>query len=182
MFFLAILIGIASPTVYAENKEQDNHTFTQPFQNKTISLTGTSVRSTMYFTKIDYWDVKSIIQYDLPNHTIKNNQTSDLTVAVNGVKFYSWRPENTTGIQQKTIEIPLELIKETNTLTVEGQIINQAGNDMYNLIETPANWLTMYEGSNVNFQYDLQLPENTIHSFIIILWEQTRLRINTVLF
>ncbi len=25
--------------------------FTQPFQNKTISLTGTSVRSTMYFTK-----------------------------------------------------------------------------------------------------------------------------------
>lgn len=55
---LAILIGIASPTVYAENKEQDNHTFTQPFQNKTISLTGTSVRSTMYFTKIDYWDVK----------------------------------------------------------------------------------------------------------------------------
>ena len=34
------------------NKEQDNHTFTQPFQNKTISLTGTSVRSTMYFTKL----------------------------------------------------------------------------------------------------------------------------------
>ena len=38
LFFLAILIGVASPTVYAENKEQDNHTFTQPFQNKTISL------------------------------------------------------------------------------------------------------------------------------------------------
>ena len=52
LFFLAILIGVASPTVYAENKEQDNHTFTQPFQNKTISLTGTSVRSTMYFTKL----------------------------------------------------------------------------------------------------------------------------------
>lgn len=166
VFFLAILIGIASPTVYAENKEQDNHTFTQPFQNKTISLTGTSVRSTMYFTKIDYWDVKKAsfnMTYQITQ--LKNNQTSDLTVAVNGVKFYSWRPENTTGIQQKTIEIPLELIKETNTLTVEGQIINQAGNDMYNLIETPANWLTMYEGSNVNFQYDLQLPENTIHSF-----------------
>ena len=166
LFFLAILIGVASPTVYAENKEQDNHTFTQPFQNKTISLTGTSVRSTMYFTKIDYWDVKKAsfnMTYQITQ--LKNNQTSDLTVAVNGVKFYSWRPENTTGIQQKTIEIPLELIKETNTLTVEGQIINQAGNDMYNLIETPANWLTMYEGSNVNFQYDLQLPENTIHSF-----------------
>ena len=29
LFFLAILIGVASPTVYAENKEQDNHTFTQ---------------------------------------------------------------------------------------------------------------------------------------------------------
>ena len=125
---------------------------------------------------------KSIIQYDLPNHTIKNNQTSDLTVAVNGVKFYSWRPENTTGIQQKTIEIPLELIKETNTLTVEGQIINQAGNDMYNLIETPANWLTMYEGSNVNFNTIYNYQRIRFILFIIILWEQTRLRINTVLF
>ena len=135
LFFLAILIGVASPTVYAENKEQDNHTFTQPFQNKTISLTGTSVRSTMYFTKIDYWDVKASFNMTYQITQLKNNQTSDLTVAVNGVKFYSWRPENTTGIQQKTIEIPLELIKETNTLTVEGQIINQAGNDMYNLVK-----------------------------------------------
>ncbi|MFZ4356073.1 cellulose synthase, partial [Enterococcus gallinarum] len=83
LFFLAILIGIASPTVYAENKEQDNHTFTQPFQNKTISLTGTSVRSTMYFTKIDYWDVKKAsfnMTYQITQ--LKNNQTSDLTVAV----------------------------------------------------------------------------------------------------
>ena len=85
---------------------------------------------------------------------LKNNQTSDLTVAVNGVKFYSWRPENTTGIQQKTIEIPLELIKETNTLTVEGQIIN-----------------TIYNYQRIQFIL-----------FIIILWEQTRLQINTVLF
>ena len=39
-------------------------------------------------------------------------------MAVNGVKFYSWRPENTTGIQQRRLK-SLELIKETNTLTVE---------------------------------------------------------------
>ena len=36
VFFLAILIGVASPTVYAENKEQDNHTFTQPLQKLII--------------------------------------------------------------------------------------------------------------------------------------------------
>lgn len=163
---LVVLLFVGGTTVFAENTEQDNHTFTQPFQNKTVSLTGTSVRTTMYFTRIDYWNVKKAsfnMSYQITQ--LENKETSDLTVAVNGVKFFSWRPDNTTDIQNKTIEIPLELIQDTNVLTVEGQIINQSGKDMYNLIETPANWLTIYDGSNVNFQYDLILPEDTIHSF-----------------
>ena len=58
VFFLAILIGIASPTVYAENKEQDNHTFTQPFQNKTIYpilkfLKSLSISSICTFKRMD---------------------------------------------------------------------------------------------------------------------------------
>lgn len=55
---LGILFSAPVLAKAAENSEQDNHTFTQPFQNTTTSLTGTAVKATTYFTKIDYWDVK----------------------------------------------------------------------------------------------------------------------------
>ncbi|MFD2305453.1 cellulose biosynthesis cyclic di-GMP-binding regulatory protein BcsB [Enterococcus termitis] len=164
--FFSLLFVLNSRTVHAETLEQENHTFTQPFQNPTISLTGTSVKATMYFTKIDYWDVKKAslnLKYQITQ--LENSQYSDITVAVNGVKFFSFRPENAAEIQEEEITIPLDLLQDTNTLTVEGQIINRSDDDSYRLIETPANWLTIYEGSNVNFQYDLILPEASIHSF-----------------
>ncbi|MGL4697328.1 cellulose biosynthesis cyclic di-GMP-binding regulatory protein BcsB [Enterococcus larvae] len=165
--FIAVCLFIGVPaTAHAETEEQSNHTFTQPFQNVTSSLTGTSVKATMYFTKIDYWDVKKAtfnLKYQITQ--LENEENSDITVAVNGVKFYSWRPGKTTDIQTETIDIPLDLISGSNTLTIEGQIVNAEGSDSYKLVQTPANWLTIYDGSNVNFQYDLILPENTIHSF-----------------
>ncbi|MBO0469393.1 cellulose biosynthesis cyclic di-GMP-binding regulatory protein BcsB [Enterococcus sp. DIV0242_7C1] len=164
--FLSLVFVLGSRTVFAETSEQENHTFTQPFQNPTTSLTGTSVKATMYFTKIDYWDVKkATLNLKFQITQLENSQESDLTVAVNGVKFFSFRPKNTTEIQEQEITIPLDLVQGTNTLTVEGQIINHSVEDSYTLIETPANWLTIYEGSNVNFQYDLILPEASIHSF-----------------
>lgn len=165
--FIAVCLLFGVPaTAHGETEEQSNHTFTQPFQNVTSSLTGTSVKATMYFTRIDYWDVQKAtfnLKYQITQ--LENEETSDITVAVNGVKFYSWRPAKTTEIQTETIDIPLDLISGSNTLTIEGQIINAEGADNYKLIQTPANWLTIYDGSNVNFQYDLILPENTIHSF-----------------
>lgn len=166
VFIAACLLISKLEIVHAETEEQSNHTFTQPFQNVTSSLTGTSVKATMYFTKIDYWDVKKAtfnLSYQITQ--LENDESSDITVAVNGVKFYSWRPAKTTDKQSETIDIPLELISESNTLTIEGQIINAEGSDEYKSVQTPANWLTIYDGSNVNFQYDLMLPENTIHSF-----------------
>ena len=163
---LGILFSAPVLAKAAENLEQDNHTFTQPFQNTTTSLTGTAVKATTYFTKIDYWDVKKAtfnLNYQITQ--LENQQTSDVTVAVNGVKIHSWRPENKNGRQTETIDLPLNLLSGSNTLTIEGQIVNYEGDDGYRLIETPANWLTVYDGSNVNFQYDLKLPEDTIHSF-----------------
>ncbi|WP_321389027.1 cellulose biosynthesis cyclic di-GMP-binding regulatory protein BcsB [uncultured Enterococcus sp.] len=167
LVFLAACLVVSIPSAaQAETEEQSNHSFTQPFQNVTGSLTGTSVKATMYFTRIDYWDVKKAtfnLKYQITQ--LENDEASDITVAVNGVKFYSWRPDKTTEIQNETIDIPLDLVSSSNTLTVEGQIINAEGTDSYKLVQTPANWLTIYDGSNVNFQYDLMLPENTIHSF-----------------
>lgn len=162
-FISCLLVSMMQIPVSAE--EQQNQSFTQPFQNQTASLSGHSVRATMYFTKEDYWDVKQAqLNLDFQLSQLDNDESSDLTVMLNGIKIYSWHPEANPKRQTKTIDLPKELIETTNTLVIEGQLIDSS-NEKQGVRQTPANWLTVYEGSNVNFQYDIMDTENSLASF-----------------
>lgn len=80
----------------------------------------------MYFNKMDYWDIKkATFNFDYQISQLANDTISDVTVSVNGVKFYSFRPEHRSGFQNKTIEIPLELIQGNNKIEISGQILNK---------------------------------------------------------
>ena len=144
----------------------DNQTYTQQFQNTTTTLSGKSVESKMYFTKMDYWDLKKVtfnLNYQVSQ--LANQQTSDITVAINGVKFYSFRPQNKSGFQTEKIDIPVNLVSGSNQLTISGQILNQTSDKNYQLQQTPANWLTIGQASNINFEYQLKEAENKVNSF-----------------
>lgn len=144
---------------------QAAETYTQAFQNDTATLSGKSVQTNMYFTKMDYWTVKkATFNFNYQISQLASRDTSDITVSINGVKFDSFRPQAKTGEQTETITIPLNLLKGQNELEINGQILNQAGTH-YDLAQTPANWLTIEGGSNVNFEYDLKEADNTVHSF-----------------
>ncbi|WP_225424579.1 cellulose biosynthesis cyclic di-GMP-binding regulatory protein BcsB [Lactiplantibacillus mudanjiangensis] len=140
--------------------------YTQAFQNSTTTLSGTSVEANMYFIKMDYWQVKqATLNLNFQISQLANRATSDITLSLNGTKFYSFRPKNRTGLQTKAIKVPLRLIQGENQLTISGQILNKAGSKDYRLAQTPANWLTIYDGANVNFQYILKPPTTAIKSF-----------------
>lgn len=143
---------------------QGSQTYTQQFQNTNTTLSGKSVRSTTYFNKIDYWDVKKAT-FNLTYATtqLRNDQASNITVSLNGVKFYSFKPSNNDGQQTISIDLPLNLLQSSNVLTIQGQIIDQ--NQSGDPESTPANWLTIYNGSNVNFSYDVKQPDNQISAF-----------------
>ncbi|MFC6171498.1 cellulose biosynthesis cyclic di-GMP-binding regulatory protein BcsB [Loigolactobacillus jiayinensis] len=161
---IGLLIGLfgVSLTVHAA----DLKSYTQPFQNQTTSLTGTAVSANMYFIKVGYWDVKqATLNLNYQVSQLSNQTTSDITVSINGTKFYSFRPQNKTGLQTETIDIPTDLIGGTNNLRITGQILDQDGKKNYDLAQTPANWLTIYSGANVNFQYLLKPPTTAIKSF-----------------
>ncbi len=141
-------------------------TYTQPFQNNTTSLSGQSVEMSTYFIKMDYWDVKqATLNLNYQVSQLSSRQLSDITVSLGGVKFASFRPKKQTGLQTKTIKIPLRLLSGENELQISGQILNQAGKKDYRLTQTPANWLTVDSRSAVNFQYALKAPTKTIDSF-----------------
>ena len=139
-------------------------TFAQPFQNTNTTLSGKNVRSTTYFTKVDYWNVKkATFNLTYMVSQLSNDQESTITLTVNGVKFYSFKPAKNGEQQTVTAEIPTNLLQTSNVLTIEGQIINKDQTQQSK--STPANWLTICDGSNVNFSYTVNQPENKISSF-----------------
>ncbi len=144
----------------------DNQTYTQQFQNSTTTLSGKSVESNMYLTKMDYWDVKKVtFNFNFQVSQLAARDISDITVSLNGVKFYSFRPSKKTGLQTKVIDVPVRLLGGSNKLQIEGQILSSDNNNNYQLSQTPANWLTIEKGSNVDFEYNLKEADNNIKSF-----------------
>lgn len=164
IIFLGLLISLFSAGAKVQAAELKS--YTQPFQNQTTSLTGTAVSANMYFIKVGYWDVQqATLNLNYQVSQLSDQTTSDITVSINGTKFYSFRPQNKTGLQTETIDIPTYLISGTNNLRITGQILDKDGKKNYDLAQTPANWLTIYSGANVNFQYLLKPPTTAIKSF-----------------
>ena len=165
---LALLGGsgwtLAHPLIgQAADKTQ---TYTQSFQNTTTTLSGDAVEANMYFIKMDYWQVKKVtINLNFQVSQLTNRETSDITLSLNGTKFESFRPRNQTGLQTKTVNVPLRLLQGENQLKISGQIVTKAGDKGSQRIQTPANWLTIYSGANANFTYQLKAPTTAIKSF-----------------
>ena len=161
---VGISVNISCPTVGQAASQRQ--TYTQPFQNSTTTLSGDSVEANMYFIKMDYWQVEKVtINLNFQISQLADRSTSDITLSLNGTKFESFRPKNQTGLQTKSIEVPLRLLQGENQLKISGQILNKKGRQNYNLAQTPANWLTIYSGANANFEYRLQPPTTAIKSF-----------------
>ena len=154
---VAILLGVLMWGGQTLTAQAANETYTQQFQNTTATLSGKSVETNMYFTKMDYWKVKkATFNFNYQISQLASRQTSDITVSINGVKFKSFRPKDKSGFQTEKIEIPLDLLSGENELQINGQVLNKSGKDNYDLAQTPANWLTIKDGSNVNFEYTLE--------------------------
>ncbi|CAR90964.1 Putative protein without homology [Lacticaseibacillus rhamnosus Lc 705] len=140
-------------------------TFTEPFQNVATSQSGQGIRTDMYFVKMGYWQVETAkLNLNFQVSQLADRTLSDLTVAINGVKFASFRPDNTSGLQTHSIDVPVNLIQGSNQLTVQGQVLT-TDQGTVEKTQTPANWLTVYPQSNLNFTYTLDEPEPAIKSF-----------------
>lgn len=160
-----------APTPTTNNNQNNNDqnknllTYTEPFQNTTTSLTGMGVSANTYFIKPDRWDVKqATLNLNYQVSQLASDQISDITVSINGVKFYSFRPNKSNSLQTQVINIPLQLLQGSNNLKIAGQLQTEK-NGALQSDQTPANWLTIYDSTNVNFHYLNREPEKTLASF-----------------
>ena len=163
---LALLgVFVAIGLFNAQPVQAANQGYTEVFQNQTTTLSGQSVQTNVQFTKENYWQLKKVrltLNYQISQ--LADRQSSDMTLALNGVKFNSFRPNKSTGLQTKQVDVPIKLLQGTNQLTVSGQVLTKVGNH-YQTEPTPANWLTLYTGSSVNFAFKRAEADKSIKSF-----------------
>lgn len=140
-------------------------TYTFELKDQAQTLSGTSVDSQFNFEKPNYWQVKqATITLNFQLTSLSLRQDSTLTLAINGVKFTSFRPKKTDQRQTWTVSLPVDLLEDNNVLQLSGQITTQ-GKTGFKNEQTPADWLTLYPGTTVNFRYTEVPPDPTLSSF-----------------
>ncbi|TFJ72344.1 cellulose biosynthesis cyclic di-GMP-binding regulatory protein BcsB [Carnobacterium maltaromaticum] len=163
-----VIFSIVSSSVVVYGAEAEPQTFITKFDNTDSSLTGVSATTNLYFQILDYWEVDQVrLNLDYQISQLTKNDVSSVTLSINGMKFNSFRPTETSLEKQHlVIDIPKELIKQgSNVLKIEGAIMTTNGEDQCSLTETPADWLHIFKGSNVGVNYTKKEMPETIQAF-----------------
>ncbi|WP_242821439.1 cellulose biosynthesis cyclic di-GMP-binding regulatory protein BcsB [Weissella koreensis] len=188
LLLIALILGMiyGSTTIVWADNNNENKNFSQNFNNSNMTISGETVQEDVFFNKMDYWDVnKGTINFNFKVSQLDDYNVSDLTLSMNGIKFYSFRPDATDDIQNKTIDVPVDLLQGSNHLQISGQTFNQSDNNT-TLLATPANWLTVYQDSNINLDYSLSEADDKINQFYdhftgfdTVINQKSAIRINT---
>lgn len=173
-FKMGVILAFLSISVpmlaHAEGEEPtaDKEIFITNFQSTKSSLVGSAPTSNFYFSVLEYWDVDKVtLNLDYNVSQLTRNEASSITISMNGTKFYSFRPTEATQERQSlSLEIPKDLLKKgENELKVEGVIVTKETQDVCSVTQSAADWLHIFNGSNVGVSYTKQPISNAIQSF-----------------
>lgn len=116
---------------------------------------------------VGVWDVKDA-QFTLSFSTTQlvSEVLSDITISVNGVRFYSERVPVTDGMRREiTVKVPVEHIVEGyNYIAIEGYIRTYNGLPCVDDVTT-ANWMNVFKESFIEISYVPNEPCGNIDEF-----------------
>jgi hypothetical protein len=164
LFLVQIPAALAAEVLPGDAKM----TYETSFTGSEISLTGTSSQQ-QYFTVMDYWNIETVI-INLHFQVSQTNvdQQSSVTLSLNGIPFYSFRPASeNNGEQSLSVAAPQGFLKEgSNTLSIQGNL--KTGTEGYQLCSvdnTQDSWLHLFNTSNIAVKYTPKAITGGIQDF-----------------
>lgn len=161
-----VLVFFMTPTIFADDNEDNQQTFVTNFQSDT-TLTGDVSSQTIYFRTLDYWDVDEVqlnLEYQVSQ--LAEDEYSDLTFTINGTKFYSMDLTAKEDTQTTQVKIPKDLlVKDTNTLVIQGNVTTKDNENYCSIPDTPADWLSIFKTSHIDVRYHSQEMKKSIQVF-----------------
>lgn len=104
----------------------------------------------------DEWDVKDArLTLSFSTTQLADEMLSDITISINGVRFYSERIPSTDGLRRELqVKIPVEhIISGYNIIHIEGYIRTRDGLPCVDDV-TASNWMNIFEDSFVEIVYE----------------------------
>lgn len=165
LFLVLIQLPAASA---AALPEAGKLTYETSFTGSGTSLSGGEAQQ-QYFTVMDYWNVDNVmINLHFQISQITKDQQSSVTLSLNGIPFYSFRPSlDNNGEQVLSIPAPKGFLKkDSNTLTLQGDL-KTAGDDnqVCYVDNTPDNWLHFFNTSGIAVTYTSKALTGGISDF-----------------
>ncbi|WP_195575765.1 cellulose biosynthesis cyclic di-GMP-binding regulatory protein BcsB [Paenibacillus sp. 1001270B_150601_E10] len=164
-----IILFISSGQVYAlPNLGTNQLTYEAPLSSNNVSLSGVTAARSLYIQLEDYWNVSNLtLHLDYQATQLARGEESSVTLAMNGTKFYSFRPVvDDQNKQSLSVSVPKELlIKGSNTLSIEGYIITNLPDQICVPIEKRDNWLELYKTSFSTTTFTKTDTINSIREF-----------------
>lgn len=121
-----------------------------------VSLRGSSSQQ-QFFTVMDYWNVDKVtINLQFQTSQISEDKLSSVTLSLNGIPFYSFRPSlDNNGQQSLSVEAPKGfLTKGSNTLRIQGSLRTTTGGyELCNIDDMQDSWLHLFNTSNIAVNY-----------------------------
>ncbi len=113
------------------------------------------------------WDIKDAqLTLSFSTTQLVSEVLSDITISINGVRFYSERVPVTDGTRREiTVKIPVEhIVKGYNLLAIEGYIRTYDGLPCVDDVTT-ANWMNVFKESFIEMSYKPIQPCSNISEF-----------------
>ncbi|MEK3880628.1 cellulose biosynthesis cyclic di-GMP-binding regulatory protein BcsB [Paenibacillus sp. FSL H8-0122] len=133
-----------------------------------VSLRGASSQQ-QFFTVMDYWNVdKVMINLQFQTSQISEDKLSSVTLSLNGIPFYSFRPSlDNNGQQSLSVEAPKGfLTKGSNTLRIQGSLRTTTGGyELCNIDDMQDSWLHLFNTSNIAVNYTPKAITGGIQDF-----------------
>lgn len=132
------------------------------------SLSGAYTSRQEYFQLPDHWQVdEAMLHLDYQVTQLAIEDRSSITLQINGVSFYSFRPDPTKeGKQRLTIAIPPEVLTAgTNSLAMIGNVMTIIDDVLCLPEDSRDNWLQLYSSSSVSLRYTTSPLDGTIRDF-----------------
>lgn len=143
-------------------------TYETSFTGSEISLRGSSSQQ-QFFTVMDYWNVEQVmINLHFQTSQINEDTRSSVTLSLNGIPFYSFRPsQDNNGEQSLRIPAPKGFLRKgSNTLGIQGSLRTVAGDyQLCNVDDMQDSWLHLFNTSNIAVGYSLKEITGGIQDF-----------------
>ncbi|WP_310830691.1 cellulose biosynthesis cyclic di-GMP-binding regulatory protein BcsB [Paenibacillus pedocola] len=151
-----VLIQLPAASAAPALPGADKLTYETSFTGGDTSLSGGEAQQ-QYFTVMNYWNVDTVkINLHFQISQITKDQQSSVTLSLNGIPFYSFRPTlDKNGEQMLSIPAPKGFLKkDSNTLTLQGDL-KTAGDDnqVCYVDNSPDNWLHFFNTSGIAVTY-----------------------------